>query len=835
MFNNDELADALHNRRQELSSVSSKWIPELLSLLLNLSDSPAEQSNVRELDLLKRPPSSDPLTWAKIIAEDPLDNQDGIWDTVDYANESSEDDEAVTLDLLTKSRATESTSSLEGDFDQLIGDALNDSDDKSLLKEIVRSQFWHDNHVHDYLKGRNGDTNGHSLPAILITETQLIREVIFMLIGLPTAVFNVDSRCSLRPSPRYAIQHTSQEAIQGVLDVFASLGGKISVIRNWTKSKETIMLIQSLQTEIATRLETFDAVLTDIQDGIIHPYKGGSVTLLSLLSKVESATKLLITLTPIVSARAWDDAGKPFVVLEELYELTTFIQSIGDVDIYHDLASVFFKCFEVYLKPMTRWMRIGELEESDQTFFIGSYKQDLPLTSLWSSQYKLLTDDNGKLFAPSFLQLAGKKIFTTGKSVIFLKHLNRYRDFEHRTAELEGELDFTVFHAAGAISELCPFEELFSSALDDWIAERHHAYSAYLRELLGSTCGLWKSLDALEYIYFSRNGALGSQISSSIFRRIDRGKVPWNDRFVLTELFHENLASLECVDMSRLDVRPATQGHSMNQSHGRSVKVLASLQIDYTLPWMVANIIKPESQRIYQAVYVFLLQIERAKQLLHQLKPTKDLSIAKNEENNIRLIISLRHRLLWFVNTLQTYMTSTVLSQATASMRSNMEKAEDLDEMIKVHQEYIQRLEQQCLLSSKCTSIHQAIVSLLELTVLFSNTCLFPREGLSGVRPALLQRVSSFARLHLAKRRNHDEESSDDSEHESDYEEAAEYQVQQDDTSQSAQFKKFFRTYRQLLSLLVAGCLEMDRTGAEPYWEFLIKNLSMGQSGSVFF
>src|SRR5436190_20969782 len=75
VFNQDELADALRERLNKLSAISTKWTPDVLSLLLQLSDRPATNSRIEDLELLKSPDIPPKLTWAEIFADDPLDEE----------------------------------------------------------------------------------------------------------------------------------------------------------------------------------------------------------------------------------------------------------------------------------------------------------------------------------------------------------------------------------------------------------------------------------------------------------------------------------------------------------------------------------------------------------------------------------------------------------------------------------------------------------------------------------------------------------------------------------------------------------------------------------------
>lgn len=88
IYNRDDLASALRSRLSELPSLTDGFTPELLSLFLLISDRPLENSRLDDLDALV--PAEEPkgLTWADIIADDPLHGD--IWRDVDFGAESSD-------------------------------------------------------------------------------------------------------------------------------------------------------------------------------------------------------------------------------------------------------------------------------------------------------------------------------------------------------------------------------------------------------------------------------------------------------------------------------------------------------------------------------------------------------------------------------------------------------------------------------------------------------------------------------------------------------------------------------------------------------------------------
>jgi gamma-tubulin complex component 5 len=81
VYNEDPLADALHERLDRLASFEVKLGPEILSLLLELSDKPVIKSRLEDLDLLKEPDPDPgpPLRWKDLIADNPGSYDKYLW------------------------------------------------------------------------------------------------------------------------------------------------------------------------------------------------------------------------------------------------------------------------------------------------------------------------------------------------------------------------------------------------------------------------------------------------------------------------------------------------------------------------------------------------------------------------------------------------------------------------------------------------------------------------------------------------------------------------------------------------------------------------------------
>ena len=827
IVNNDPLAEALHLRRAELSVDSNRWIPEILSLLLQLSDRPADRTNHADLALLMPELPTAAETWADIVAEDPLDDQDGIWKNVDFTAGTSDDDEQNNSVHSDHSVLTPESSVIEQAVEACIETLVEPATTVS-LREIRSAQYWNTPDADEFDLLREEDEVRS--PTTILTERQAEREVIFLCLGLSTSILNQEHEGRITAPKADFLEHISPESLTVLLQKFAVIANKLLGIRRWVGRDERIPLEQTFQAALASRLGIVDRALSAKQTKILSHHAQSAPSLLKLYDETFNISRLLLQVHDILlELDVNPKLERPFRILECLFDRTCVNQGIGDAEGYEYMASLFFDCFQTYLKPIRLWMEKGQLTGRDGILFVKKNGKDVPQNScyLWRDQYHLIKARNGGLHAPEFLHVAAKKIFNTGKSVGFLRRLGWEDHGLRQDPAKEVAMTYeSVCHSAD-LGLFSPFAELFDMALDKWIANKHQASSSELRIQLESRCGLQLSLDALEYIYFT-NAALSTNINDRIFEEIDRWNHRWNDGFIMTELFRRAFNSTPCIDIDRLEIRrsPATQGKSSGAR--RSMSVLEDIRVSYTLPWPIANVISPNSIGIYQRVLVFLMQLQRAKFLLQRQKIGKSMQ-STDKKAPLRLY-TLRHRLLWLTNTILTYITDMVLSVATADMRIAMDRAVDVDSMIAVHQAYITILEDQCLLLKKHTSIRQAITSLLDLTILFSDVqaSYATRQISSNSECSFTDTKANEKQAIPSKQEKVAKAASDDEGSDSNSDDLGPRSSLHAEFPDAGRLKHMLDTFRNLHKFVTAAVRGVSKADSAPSWEMLANNLATG-------
>lgn len=811
VLNRDELADGLRTRVDELNEHRCSWFPEILSLLVQLSDRPTQFSSLDRLEQLKPAETEKSLAWTDLDISGSAYCDDGIWEDINFAAESSEDDTSSVFSVASSPRVRPE-SSVPSDEDYVIPDALFSSgEDEHLIASINSVQFWKPEN--------NQEIPKHDRFLRVITELQMLRETIFMLQGLPTSLFwRLDE--SVEVDRRYTLPHSSNEALSSVLRSFGVIGSKIDVLRRFTQAPRSIPYMQTFRRRIEDCLHEFDKSLSDAQSRYLSQKSVDSISLLQLLDDVRRDSRLLLLLSDLVSSMNRSQSNESVQCLDMLYDLVCMTQATGDDGEFRFLAELFLSCFETYARPIRLWVERGQLDSRDASFFVRENHKDGNLRTLWHDCYML--DETALVNAPKFLRPVAHKIFTTGKSMVFLQHLNVLP--ENLDDVKETSMTLNDIFPQGSQSSLClPFSALLETAFERLVDANHAVTSNLLRKELDQQCGLWISLQALEHIYLCKDVSIFSAIDTKIFELLDRGR-GWNDRFLLTELAQSAFSIAPFIDSSGLMVRSKTPS-TQPKTNARSVKLLQALLFDYVLPWPVANIITKDSISIYQRISTFLMQIRRAKHVI--AKRRLQYSPSTHGTRGNALGYAIRHNMLWFLNTLYSHLTDLVISTTTESMRKSLSSSRDVDFMISSHREHIASMESQCLLSDNLSPIHNAVINLLDTCIQFADLQSAHHQALtqSPHTTSTTQNPSAEYASALETLDNSDTESEPDS-----ADTSAHAPLPFNSTDYTEKLKALKSQFNSLLGFIAAGLKEVGRVDGQRSWEILAEKLEWRDS-----
>ncbi|KAL2888685.1 Gamma-tubulin complex component 5 [Ceratocystis lukuohia] len=699
----DGLADALNRSRLELDKIQSKFHPDILHLLLELCDHPVTKTSLDDVKALKKDDEElvKPLRWEDIAREDSWDRDDpSIWDTIQY-NDDSDDDVATITNY------SISSNDISSDADNEILEAkrtdfLVEPDGSGQHLRIKEAQQWRRTQPAPDSAGR--------VRKVPVSEFSMVREVLFMLQGLPTTLFRLD----YSPDPAFQLENIAWETHKNLSHIFSESGSKLAILRSFVQQKHTAHHLQVLSDSIMKRLRDFDILLSGIEQRLIAPTQNITVSLLAIHHELRNPLQGLEILGEILKELRHVPNMGAFRYIEMLFHEINTAQTINRTAVAEFLIGVFLECFQLYLRLIRMWMEEGRLMPGDQVFFISESPVQMPLSHLWKEQFKLRQTRDGKLYAPSFVNAPAKQIFTAGKSIVILKNLGRYESFNAHSSE---EPPLTLEEIAPNGLQLASFADLFMHWFDKWINTKLGQTSNTLKSVLLGPCGLRAALLAMESIYFMSNATVSDAFCLAFFQKIDSLSPGWNDHYMLTSIAQEAFASTTHANRIKVSSGSRAQHLSVRTVRDSITKGLADVKITYRLTWAIQLVVSEQNIGGYQAIFTFLLQIRRAIELLTRTRLLSQQVQDKDAWIEYSAYYSIRTRLLWFCTSLRSYLTGFVLTPACKSMHDDMEQASDVDGMLQVQFRFMRRVLNECCLGPKLQPIYEAMIDILQLTI----------------------------------------------------------------------------------------------------------------------
>ncbi|KAJ5104411.1 hypothetical protein NUU61_001758 [Penicillium alfredii] len=793
VLNRDDLASALRVRLNELEDSRNDWIPEILSLILQLSDRPALLSKVEQLGTLATAPEeAESLSWAHLDAKEAAFSDQDIWEEVNFAADSADDDLSPASSITAPPRPRSPTSNDLGEEYVIPEEAFVSDDEENLICAIEKSQFWNDENHPEVPQNEEASRT--------VTELQIAKEAIFMLQGLPTSIFwRLDEEVEI--DRRYTITYSSIETLTSWLRCFCKMAAKIDVVRQFTKRRHDLPYMETLCRDIENKLQEFDTFLSQTQSYYVSA--GSTVSLIKLLFDARRQSRSLVLFAELVTKLGQDTENEPMLCLDLLYDLVGMVEALGETRACRSLAELFMSCFMTYTRSFRPWMEGGQLDPRNPPLFIRVNQTNGNLRTLWHDWY-VFDEGPREQNVPRFLENSIHKVFATGKNMVFLGHFKPFPDylinFRHFYQALER------YNPEGP--PRYPFPVTVQNAFARLVESIHSSSAGLLRAALDEHCELDISIDALHHIYLGKDLSVLDSFDAKVFDLMDRGR-SWDDRFLLTELARTVFKEVSFINSSNITVR-STGLPSFHQppDNDRTVKSLEALLIEFVLPWHIANIITDRDISYYQRIAIFLMQIRRAKYALVKQR-LRDARKAIPDGTGDTLTHILHHSLLSFLDSLYGYLTQCVIETATQSVKSNLSKTRDVDAMTSTHRFFIVSLEKQCLLSENLSPIYEAILNLLDLCI-------------------------HFADLQTAQSPEDEIDSDIDSSDEEDPDREQTLTVSLRDSPYGHQMRGVKHQFDHLTSFVVDGLKSLDRVEKRSSWGFLASKLEWGKnSGNI--
>ncbi|KAI1796107.1 Spc98 family-domain-containing protein [Ganoderma leucocontextum] len=269
-------------------------------------------------------------------------------------------------------------------------------------------------------------------------------------------------------------------------------------------------------------------------------------------------------------------------------------------------------------------------------------------------------------------------------------------------------------------------ENLSRIVYDELLPYSEVAHEA-LRRVLVDECELWAHLNTMEDLFLMRRGDAMSHFVDILFTRMDT-RERWNDFHFMNSAFRDVVAlysgRTRWVDASLVRFSfPKVQGQGALQEKNiaQTVRALDGLLIEYAVPFPLTYIFGPRTTRVYSSIFTLVLQIRRAKSVLERILVRGGLAAGKQLDAEMKVFYAMRGRLSWFVNTLLNFITTNVLHTQILKFHEAFREAKSFDDMIRLQNEHLDKLEGRCLLQKNTVALHRAIMSILDMSLHYTE------------------------------------------------------------------------------------------------------------------
>uniref|UniRef100_A0A8C9AX71 Gamma-tubulin complex component n=1 Tax=Phocoena sinus TaxID=42100 RepID=A0A8C9AX71_PHOSS len=295
-------------------------------------------------------------------------------------------------------------------------------------------------------------------------------------------------------------------------------------------------------------------------------------------------------------------------------------------------------------------------------------------------------------------------------------------------------LEQSDFHEKFAGGDICvdrssesvtcqTFELTLRSCLYPHIDKQYLDCCGNLMRTLKKDYRLVEYLQAMRNFFLMEGGDTMYDFYTSIFDKI-REKETWQNVSFLNVQLQEAVGQRYPEDSSRLSISFENVDTAKKKL---PVHILDGLTLSYKVPWPVDIVISLECQKIYNQVFLLLLQIKWAKYSLDVLlfgelaspaeKPQLEGLLGGQDtaanfgpqrepvRQQIHRMFLLRVKLMHFVNSLHNYIMTRILHSTGLEFQHQVEEAKDLDQLIKIHYRYLSTIHDRCLLREKVCEV----------------------------------------------------------------------------------------------------------------------------------
>ncbi|XP_034945517.1 gamma-tubulin complex component 5 [Chelonus insularis] len=274
-----------------------------------------------------------------------------------------------------------------------------------------------------------------------------------------------------------------------------------------------------------------------------------------------------------------------------------------------------------------------------------------------------------------------------------------------------------IFEKLQAISPfILPISKILESVLEKILDRRYSCTSKLVKDILINEYKLEKHLKLMRSIYMMERGHIMKKFYHQMFLEIENQSCSVEPDY-LSNILEETLCD---------EWRDANSSYrwSITLTNNVTCKVLQAVDhttLHYAVDWPINMILTDQVLSKYNEIFRFQLKLKWALWSLSNLNFIDLESKNSNEMKdlfshfNVRRLECLRFWLLHAIGSIHTYLSGQVLQSLGMNFEQSITRADDLDSIIQLHNNYLNKVYEHCLQTAQFEDIISTINDLLKM------------------------------------------------------------------------------------------------------------------------
>ncbi|KAL0104636.1 hypothetical protein PUN28_017403 [Cardiocondyla obscurior] len=286
-----------------------------------------------------------------------------------------------------------------------------------------------------------------------------------------------------------------------------------------------------------------------------------------------------------------------------------------------------------------------------------------------------------------------------------------------RNSKIKESQIHKLYEELRKIKYILPMQTILKNTLSEILILRYNSASKLVKNIMIDEYKLQMHLKQLRYVYMMEAGHVMNKLCQILFHEIETNQV-WANSYFLSSILEEIFSQYWPDTNSRWSIIVAG-----NANTRQVLQAVHSITLHYTVEWPISIVLTKKVLEKYNEIFRFQLKLKWALWTLNNLRfydleGSRLLCIKdKLEQFHMRRLENLRFWLLHAIGSIHTYLSGQVLQTLGFMLEKVLAEADSLDTIISVHNEYLNKVYEHCLLTNKFEDLIATINNMIEMCI----------------------------------------------------------------------------------------------------------------------